>query len=313
MERAKLRLFVVDAVEDADGNITHVRLAHGKHAKGIGWAELETEELQKTAGRAILEEAPIYVVTAIDTFGHTLDPECLGFGLDGLLKAAQQETLAEATERWKQSGYSKRTVSPVITELRRVVAGRASDFGSRGIEVPQAEYMRSGLKALRKYDPKRGVRASTFVISSLREAHRPLLQHATPLRVPEARLQHVGKVRRAERELSDELGRPPTSDEVSKRSRISSKEVRLIQKEVKPVHITSQEQVPYADRASKLKEVWALLKPELSGSEKSVYEMLDKSPDLKNTQIARRLGISQSQVSRYRQRLRRKVLEYGND
>jgi DNA-directed RNA polymerase specialized sigma subunit len=168
--------------------------------------------------------------------------------------------------------------------------------------------MKSGLKALKKFDPKRGVKASTFVTGSLKEANRPLLRRATILRVPEARLQKVGPVRRATRELEDALGRPPTVQEIAKHAKVSPKVVKLLQREVSPIHIVSKEQVRKGDIGTHVKEMWDLLGPELEGTEKKVYELLSADPKATNTQIAKKIRVTPSQVSRYRQRLRRRVL-----
>jgi len=269
----------------------------------------------------LMKETPIYVLCGLDDRGKLVDPVYIGAHAEmkklsegEVLEkmASAEDPLTVATVKWKSSGHKPAHLQPVLTELRKVVGGRAQDFGSRGTEVPQAEFMRAGLKALKRYDPNRGVRASTFVVSSLREAHRPLLQRASPVRVPEQRLQQVGRVRAATARLRDELGREPTLAEIAKGAHTTSRDVSLLQREVQPVHMGSKEMVQHGERPSSVKQNWALLRPELKGMERNVYDYLNKRPEAKNTTIAKDLKISSSQVSRYRQRIRRRVMHGGS-
>ena len=287
-----------------------LRVAFGRRGRVVGEVQYpgDTDELEKFA--CVRQEEDLFVEAGLDDRGKLVDPVYLGFGRDGMEKVAE-DPLTVATVKWQASGAKKKNIAPVLAELRRVVAGRAQDFSSRGgTAVPQAEFMKAGLKALRKYDPNKGARASTFVVSSLKEAHRPLLQRATPLRVPEHRLQQVGKVRRARAEL-EEKGTPAAVKDVARKAKVAKKDVALLEKEVQPIHMHSKEQVPHGDKGSQLKEVWGLLGPELAGNELKVYQTLNKRPQANNTAIAKQLGISASQVSRYRQNLRRRVLTHA--
>jgi len=308
--RKKRQVFIV-RVRDEESDSPTLMVAHTRYGRVVGEVPCAVagEELQKLARfQALHQETPLFVIAGDGERGQLVDPVLIGFQ-DSLEKvAAALDPLTVATTNWQQKKHNKRYLPPVIAELRKVVAGRAQDFASRGGPViPQAEFMKAGLKALRKYDPSRGVRASTFVVGSLKGAHRPLLRRATPVRVPEQRLQQVGKVRRAERVLENRLGRAPTTAEIASQARVKETDVVLLQKEVKPVHMQTKEEVPHGTRASRVKEVWSLLPPELTGTELAVYRFLDKNPNAKNTAIAQRLGISSSQVSRYRQKLRRRV------
>ena len=311
MKRRVMRVHFVSARTEGD-EVVSLRVAHGRMGKVIGDVPLteDVEDLEKLA--CVYQSTPLYIVAGTDKHGKLVDPVFLGFGKEALEKAAAAEDpLTAATVNWQKSEHSKKQLAPVLSELRKVVAGRAQDFSSRGgAEIPQAEFMKAGLKALRKYDPKRGARASTYVVSSLKGAHRPLLKRATPIRVPETRLQQVGKVRRARAELEDK-GMTPTFADVARQAKMRQQDVRLVEKEVQPIHVYSKEQVARGDKGSQLKEVWALLGPELKGNERKVYDYLNRRPEAKNDEISKRLGVSPSQVSRYRQNLRRRVLAHA--
>lgn len=204
-----------------------------------------------------------------------------------------------AVEAWQKTP-SKSNLREVLRHIRPIVGARAGDYPTIGREIATAEYTRAALKGLRKYEPHKGSSPKTWTISSMRAANRQLLRRATPLRIPDARLQAVGRMGRAE-----ETG--GTTAQKAKRSKLSTKDYMLLSKESRPVLVASREEIPHGSRAPKTKETWALLKHELTDREKKVHSYLSANPDMATNSIAKKMGVSASSVSYYKKQIRDKL------
>ena len=223
-------------------------------------------------------------------------------------KGTGQDPFTTAVTQWQRSGYNRKYLGGVLTHLRPIVAKRAHDYPQSGSSVTTAELTRAALKGLRKFDTTKGAKASTWAISSMREANRPLVRKATPVRVPDERLQLVGKYQRALEEFGSVV---PTPQELAKKMGTSAKNVLMLRKEIKPVHTMSKEEVPRGDKPAKIGRVWRLIYPELSVQEKQVYDILRKNPTAQTRHIAGQLGVSPAAASRYKKGIYTKVDSYG--
>ena len=214
-------------------------------------------------------------------------------------KIAASDEFRESVTRWQQTG-SGADLREVLKHIRPIIAQRANDYPQVGPEITTAELTRAALKGLKRYDPQYGASPKTWTISSMRAANRYLLRRATPLRIPDSRLQAVGRMRRA----AEDGG---TTAQQARKARLSTKDLLLLQREARPVLVSSREEVPHGQRAARSSEVWKLLKHELSSKERKVYDILSSNPDAKTNDIARSLGVSASSVSYYKKRLREKM------
>lgn len=213
--------------------------------------------------------------------------------------AGASDEFSQAVTRWKSSD-SVSDLREVLKFLRPMVDQRSHDYPQVGPEITRAELTRAALKGLKRYNPEHGASAKTWAITSMKAASRPLLRRATPLRIPDSRLQAVGKMQRAQEEGG-------TTSQQARKSGLSAKELLLLQREHKPVKISSREEVPHGQKASRAGEVWSLLKHELTGNERRVYDVLAGNPKAKTSDIARSMGKSPSSVSYYKKRIREKM------
>jgi len=214
------------------------------------------------------------------------------------LAAPGDDEFSRSVVRWKSSG-SGDDLREVLKHLRPIIAQRSHDYPQVGPEITKAELTRAALKGLRKYESGRAS-AKTWAITSMKAASRPLLRRATPLRIPDSRLQAVGRFKRSQEEGG-------TIGQQARRAGMSSKEMLLLQREHKPVFLSSREEVPHGQKASRYKEVWGLLKHELSDNEKRVHSMLSSDPNAKTSDIAKSMGVSASSVSYYKKRIKEKA------
>ncbi|MGQ9632578.1 MAG: sigma-70 family RNA polymerase sigma factor [bacterium] len=99
--------------------------------------------------------------------------------------------------------------------------------------LPLADLINEGnmglIKAARKFDPKRGIRFISYAVWWIRQSiMQAITEQSKTMRIPANRANELYKIEKAFYDLSQDLGREPTSDEVADRLEITLKEVDRI-------------------------------------------------------------------------------------
>lgn len=153
-----------------------------------------------------------------------------------LLTLQQEIELAEKIKK----GDSEARVRMITSNLRLVVA-IAHDYANLGL--PLLDLISEGniglTKAVERFDPAKGAKFSTYAMWWIKQSiKRALAEQSRTIRLPVHLVHKIAKMRRVSLQMSDELGREPTDDELCEEIGIASEKVgRLRSLAIRPASI----------------------------------------------------------------------------
>ena len=116
----------------------------------------------------------------------------------------------------------------MINSNLRLVVTIAHDYANLGL--PLLDLISEGniglTKAVERFDPAKGAKLSTYAMWWIKQSiKRALANQSKIIRLPVHLVDKIAKVRRVSLQMSDELGREPTDDELSEEIGIASEKV----------------------------------------------------------------------------------------
>src|SRR5438093_3611539 len=157
----------------------------------------------------------------------------------------------------------------------RLVVNIARSYAGRGLALH--DLIEEGnlglLRAVEGFDPSMNTRFSTYASYWIKQSiKRALVNTAKTIRIPAYMVELLAKWRRANAKLQDELGRPPTHEEVAKSLNLPKKKLSIIKKAIRVYNAT-----PQTDQAE---TGWSLDEMVMDGHSKSPDMEMVEADDL---------------------------------
>ncbi|MBI4861360.1 MAG: sigma-70 family RNA polymerase sigma factor [Candidatus Riflebacteria bacterium] len=141
-----------------------------------------------------------------------------------LLTAADEIALAKRIEIG-----DKNAMAQMVKANLRLVVSIARKYSRRGLPLPDLlqEGNQGLMKAVEKYDYRRGFKFSTYASWWIRQSvTRAIVNQTRPIRVPVHMCETITRLRRTAQELAQQIGREPTFKEISFRAGVTVEKVR---------------------------------------------------------------------------------------
>lgn len=203
------------------------RLIHEKKKKGINPLKLETleKEIRTEYKRAETE---------------------LGIRIEDL------------TTKWEKITMARTLVTEakneLITRNLRLVVNIAKNYVGRGL--PLLDLIQEGniglMKAVDKFKYEKGFKFSTYATWWIRQAiTRALIDQTKTIRVPVHMMEFYNRVTKASRELTQQLGREPSNEEIAKKLIVTTRKVEEVFRAIQdPIAL----QTPVGDEDTELED-----------------------------------------------------------
>lgn len=156
-----------------------------------------------------------------------------------LLTAEEEKQLARRIIHHQDMAARERMVRSNL----RLVVNIAKHYVNRGLCLP--DLIEEGniglLKAVEGFDPENGCRFSTYASWWIKQAiKRALINSVQPIHIPAYMVEMMSRLKGAMREMEDQLGRLPTTAELSAHMKLSPKKLNIIKKAVKAYNAPTQ-------------------------------------------------------------------------
>ncbi|HYV35200.1 MAG TPA: RNA polymerase sigma factor RpoD/SigA [Gemmataceae bacterium] len=211
-----------------------------------------------------------------------------------LLNADEEKQLAYRIEAGDNAARDR-----MVRANLRLVVNIARSYTGKGLGLQ--DLIEEGnlglLRAVQGFDPTMNTRFSTYASYWIKQSiKRALVNTAKTIRVPAYMVELLAKWRRASAKLQDELGRPPTHEEIASSLDLPKKKLSIIKKAIRVYNAVPQTDQPESG--------WSLDEMVMDGHAKTpdlemveaddlhhVHDMLEKMDKRESTVLRMRFGL----------------------
>ncbi|MCU1491669.1 MAG: polymerase sigma factor RpoD, C-terminal domain/RNA polymerase sigma factor, sigma-70 family [Acidimicrobiaceae bacterium] len=219
------------SAEDLEGDEALRALRSGSLSHSAGSAGDPVRSYLREIGRVSLLSAELEVLCAqrIET-GHEAAERLAAWERSTEGRRPNDEDRRQAQSEVTQGQEAK----DLLTEANlRLVVSIAKRYRNRGMAF--LDLIQEGnlglMRAVEKFDYRRGFKFSTYATWWIRQAiTRAVADQARTIRIPVHVVETINKVVRVQRQLSQQLGREPTVEEIAERIEFPAERVREIQR-----------------------------------------------------------------------------------
>jgi RNA polymerase primary sigma factor len=234
----------------------------------------------------------------------------------------KQTTKAAASERaeqdlalwraWKRSPTDA-NLSALLRQVDPLIQRAVNPWaGSLARPLLEAEGKRLAVKAFESYDPNRGAALGTHVTNWLLKLSRLAYSNQNVARLPENKMLAFHKFHVANAQLADDLGRPPTADELADHLAWSLQHLEDFRKSISHQELLESGGASTERESASLYESEAqdhlvdFIHHDLPPPQKLIFEHLTGyrgAEVLSNQEIMKRLGLTQGRFSYMKKKL----------
>jgi DNA-directed RNA polymerase specialized sigma subunit len=215
-------------------------------------------------------------------------------------------------EQWKKNPTDAHA-SALLLQVNPLIQREANKWsGTLARPLLETEGKRLAMQAFQNYDPTRGAALGTHVVNQLQKMSRLSYANQNVARLPENKMLQFHAYHLAHSELQDALGRPPATDELADHLGWSMRQIEQFRKQTGHQELIESGGVEnvsgslaVADDSDHLVD---FIHHDLPPVQKSIFEHLTGyrgAETLNNTQIQKKLNLTQGQYSY----LKRKLLD----
>lgn len=229
---------------------------------------------------------------------------------------------------WKKTKSSD-DLRSLLRAFDPVVHKFVSQYTHSGVpqHALETETKLNAVKAFHNYDPSKGTQLNTHVTNMLQKGQRMVYENKGLTRIPEHRATRISTYMSVHDFLKEKLGRDPSlgelQDELASSHQLggddsqvwSKPEIERMQKELHKTLLSSEDTLGEmaVQKPTRESELLDYVYYELTPQEQAVYEHLTGrhgKPIMDGINIAKKLNMTPSRVSRIRQRIAEKFEKY---
>jgi len=219
------------------GTIDPSELANGSHAAPL--FDLSNVPIDDSVGLYFREMGQQGLLSADEEVQLAMEIEA---GREAEERLANEElSLDERDILMNTKGIGDAARAHLIRANTRLVVSIAKKYRGRGLQF--LDLIQEGnvglMKAVEKYDYRRGNRFSTYATWWIRQAvTRALANHGRTIRIPAHLGGRISKLYQVAQELEQEYGRQPTAEEIAEQMDLPAERVRwMLRTSRQPVHL----------------------------------------------------------------------------